>query len=228
MESSKGINKKTWRSQKIQLIPNQITVVQFKDTKPNVAQIRNNSNDKLYLSPFQIVSTSEFELSIGEGITRVYSNPVGFEYLYFYSSTADIIIINSAEVENMSAYDLDEINVSVVQNYASTPNVDINNINTPLPAGTNNIGHVIVDGYVNVNRDNFTPLKVTIPAGESVTIKDSSGYIAKIQTSLTDLILKNNGVEIWSGNADYSPPIYCNINIVLESVTGGIAYISYK
>lgn len=119
-------------------------------------------------------------------------------------------------------------------------NVDV--VTLPaLPAGTNNIGDVDVltlpalptgsntIGKVDVNAKQFLPVKVTLVAATPYEVKASAGYVAKIESSLNDVILRNDATEVWGelGKVDFSTPVYLNSKIVLISATGGTAYISY-
>ena len=93
------------------------------------------------------------------------------------------------------------------------------------------ITNVSVLGKVDINSlpsNNFTPLKVTLVAGVPSIVKASSGYVGNIQTALTDLLLKNATTEVWSGNGNFSNPIYLDTSINLVSATGGVVYISYR
>lgn len=119
-------------------------------------------------------------------------------------------------------------------------NVDVASL-PALPAGTNNIGDVDVVslpalptgsntiGKVDVNAKQFTPVKITLEADTPYEVKASAGYVAKIESSLNDVILRNDDTEVWGelGKVDFSTPIYLSSKIVLVSATGGTVYISY-
>ncbi len=92
-----------------------------------------------------------------------------------------------------------------------------------LPTGSNTIGKV------DVNAKQFTPVKITLTADTPYEVKASAGYVAKIESSLNDVILRNDDTEVWGelGKVDFSTPIYLSSKIVLVSATGGTVYISY-
>jgi hypothetical protein len=118
--------------------------------------------------------------------------------------------------------------------------VDVNSLPV-LPTGDNNIGNVDVltlpslpvgsniIGSVNEVPAKFTASMQTIAAAGSITVKATAGYIAKITTSLTDLIIINGTTQIWvtGGSVDFNNPVYCDTSIVLSSVTGGSVSIEY-
>lgn len=114
-------------------------------------------------------------------------------------------------------------------------------IEMALPAGTNTIGKVEITtlpalptgnnniGNVDLNIPQFIPLKVTLVAGVAYEVKATAGYVSKIQSTLTDIVLRNNATEVWGSisNIDFHTPVYLNSKILLISATGGTAYISY-
>jgi hypothetical protein len=118
--------------------------------------------------------------------------------------------------------------------------VDVNSL-PALPAGTNKIGSIDVSslpslpmgsntiGTVNITPPKFLATMVTLAAGVAYTIKASAGYIARIATSLTDVIICNNTTQLWiaGGSIEFANPIYCDTSIVLISATGGSVSVEY-
>jgi len=245
-----GIVKNSQRRQAINLQAGLVSTINFSDTNPQIFQIRNNGSSPIYLSPYATLNSVQFEISILPQNTRVYVNPLGGQDLSFYCAVDCSVEILSWECLEISPSDLDR---TVVTGNVNTPNVNINN---PLPSGTNHIGIVSLDnvsltvtsplavtmslplpvgsnniGKVDINSlpvNNFTPIKVTLAPGVDNVIKSSSGYVSKIHTSLTDCLLKNGATEVWSGECDFSNAILLGTSIILNSATGGVAYISYQ
>jgi hypothetical protein len=121
-----GINKSTWRSQELLLKAGQVKQVLFMDTKPNFIQVKNISQNNVFLGLTPRTNVNYFDLSIIPGATRNYVNPQGVKELYFYADVDTTIYINSAEGD-ISAADFDQTQISVLQTNNVTPAVDVAN-----------------------------------------------------------------------------------------------------
>lgn len=122
---------------------------------------------------------------------------------------------------------------------AGTNKIGSMDIGSPIPTGSNFIGSVGVQGAIppgtntigkiDINLPRFIPLKVTLVPDTPLQIKATAGYVSKIETELTDVILRNNTTEVWGGlgKVDFSSPVYLDTNITLLSTIGGVVYISY-
>lgn len=105
--------------------------------------------------------------------------------------------------------------------------VDVNSL-PALPTGTNNIGKVDVNSIPDITGKAITPVKITTSAGVDYTVKPTPGKIIRINTALTDLLIKDSTTEIWKNGGDFSmAPLQCNTSIVLNSATGGDVYIQF-
>lgn len=96
-------------------------------------------------------------------------------------------------------------------------------INTKLIAGNSVVGSVKIQPD-----DTIKAYKVVLSAGVASDIKVSAGYVYAISTALTDLMVQDDTVIVWSGNYSAGTPFYCATNIKLSTVTGGTAYIVVK
>ena len=110
-----------------------------------------------------------------------------------------------------------------------------------LPEGSNKIGKVDVDtlpalsagsnkiGSVDINLPKFITTTITLTAGTPSTIKSTAGYIARLITTLTDLVIHNDTTQVLpaTGNIEFMHPIYCDTSIILSSATGGEVCIEY-
>jgi hypothetical protein len=81
--------------------------------------------------------------------------------------------------------------------------------------------------YSNIIHPKAIPVKITLVAGVDNHVKASSGYVFAITTSLTDLYVKNNSVDVWQNEYWANSPFYCDTDITLNSVTGGVAFVVY-
>lgn len=160
------IKSNTWRSKKITVVGGVVTPYEFTDTSPNVAQVRNNGSQGVYLNYSPVVDSSNFEISIGAGITRNYGSPKPFKTLYFYSVVDCEIILNTAECDEFFPTDLDETQHTVLIS-GGLSNVVVDSITDALPTGTNHIGSVTLD--------NVTPINVDVTVAPEIEIKNDSG-----------------------------------------------------
>jgi hypothetical protein len=234
-----GIVKDTWREQQIHVTAGVVKEVFFSDTQPTVIQVINNSNTQnLYVHTKPSVNDSLFELSIIPSARKVLTKPQGIKYIYLFCLSDTDVLINSGEGEIYPS-DLNEASDVIIKSNIAT-NIEISKINQALPTGDNNIGNVDIvslpalpSGNNNIgvvktnNADNYTPVKVVLVAGIDNVIKNISGYVICIKTDLTDLIVKDGITEVYSGNYSGLPMVF-NTSIILNSATGGNAYIVYK
>lgn len=150
------------------------------------------------------------------------------------SSQSQISIVLSEENLNVNQNFITPTgyqNVSIVSPIPAGSNnigkVDVNSLPS-IPAGTNNIGKVDVNSIPDVTGKAIVPVKITTSAGVDYTVKASAGKIIRINTSLTDLLVKDGTTEIWKNGGDFAmAPLQCNTSIILKSATGGDVYIQY-
>lgn len=203
------------------------------------------STDRLY---YLVDNVTNFILSSAEA-TEIY--PSDLDTTQAVSLLQSVNIGSSVTVDSIQkplpagTNNIGKIDVNSLPSLPAGANnigkVDINSL-PPLPAGANNIGKVDINslpslptganniGKVDINSiPSATAQKITLTANTQYTVKSSTGIVIKIQTSLTDLQILDNGIEIWkSGSVDFGNyPLQCNTNIVLNSATGGDVYIQY-
>jgi hypothetical protein len=214
--------------------------------KPNTFQIRNfSSTEILYVSTRPNVSSTNFEVSILAGATRVFTVPYQLnDGIYLKIGTNAKIQLNAFFSDNVNPADLDQTQQSIIVNYSALPEVKVTD-------GTDTLG-VNADGSIQVNVanivavDDSTPIdinvtndvdisfphatakKVTLVATVPNVVKATHGYVFAIKTSLTDLEITDNAVVVWEGEYSSAHPFYNSDDITLVSATGGDAYIVYK
>jgi hypothetical protein len=214
--------------------------------KPNTFQIRNfSSTEILYVSTRPNVSSTNFEVSILAGATRVFTVPYQLnDGIYLKIGTNAKIQLNAFFSDNVNPSDLDQTQQSIIVNYSALPEVKVTD-------GTDTLG-VNADGSLQVNVantvavDDSTPIdvnvtndvdisfphatakKVTLVATVPNVVKNNHGYVFAIKTALTDLEITDNSVVVWEGEYNSAHPFYNNDDITLVSATGGDAYIVYK
>lgn len=206
---------------KVKLTGGQVEQVFF-DKQPEVFQLRSKGNSLTYISESSSLSDTNFTTSLNGYGVRVLTYPEGLTSLYLLSSTNIEIEITSFQADNLSPQDLEQTQVTVIQNNTMGTTVRVTD---PLPVGTNTIGNV------NVNELTNSALKVTLVANTDYTVKATGGNVLGLFTSLSDVIVKDGSTEVWKGQANInniSAPFKCSTSIKLNSVTGGVAYIIYR
>jgi hypothetical protein len=242
----------TMRTNRISVAGGMVFKHLFTDTQPNATFIFNRGETDLFVSrKFNVNSSNEYDIKIPPKTQISLVKVIGYKELYFYTDNDCVVDLESFEVSDLKPSDIPEaqsvvfinnqaITLGSIQSIIDNINVDLvsslpsgtNNIGDvdilslpPLPIGTNNIGKVDINSLPNTT---YKAEKITLVAGIDYTVKNSGGYVSNIKTSLTDVLIKNNSVEVWKNEGNFSEGIFMDTNIVLNSVAGGIVYIVYK
>jgi hypothetical protein len=179
-----GIRKESVRQNEIKLKAGVVLQFDYKDTEPNVFQIRNYGLQDVYFSEKPSVSSTSYLLDIIAGGTRVYTNIKGVKTIFLLSPIDTTIIIVSSEATDLYPNDLDQTQQT---NIISQVVASMVGITGALPAGGNNIGKVDINSMPGASIPNIqnvtltlanTEYPITIPDGTkkfSVTLQDYDG-----------------------------------------------------
>jgi hypothetical protein len=135
--------------------------------KPNTFQIRNfSSTEILYVSTRPNVSSTNFEVSILAGATRVFTVPYQLnDGIYLKIGTNAKIQLNAFFSDNVNPSDLDQTQQSIIVNYSALPEVKITD-------GTDNLA-INTNGSINTVVDDSTPIDVNV-TNASLVVDDST------------------------------------------------------
>ncbi len=213
------IKKHTFRENILKIIGGEITSYEFRDTKPNVVFIYNNSNSVVQISN-KIDVKSFPKLSLKPSHQKSYINVLGMNSVYFYSSSDIDVYFESYEVDEISPKDIPEyqsvdiltsdealgsvvVSEIVPVDISSMPNVVISGTpHTIVDTGSvsvSNVPHVIVDSQATITATDciITNLAVnTTPVTLSLTNVKALGL--KVQT-----ISDTNTFSISTDNVNY-------------------------
>jgi hypothetical protein len=164
------------------------------NSKKNVFQIRNNTNADLYVNIRGVVDTSNYEIKITAGITRIYTIPEAVTELYLYGAGVGEIIINSYYAYELYPADLDETTLAEITTIVAGQV----SLSQAIPAGNNVIGQVKItdgtnemevesDGSINVNTG-LTEIEIT--DGNNTLEVENDGSI-NVNTGLDLTTLEN-------------------------------------
>lgn len=248
----------TWREQQATIKPGVSEVVYFRDTKPNYFHIVNSSASPLYVSLSGESSANTYDIAIPPYGTRVHQRMHGSDRIYLFSNATDQfrLVISSWEGE------FDPASLAQSQEMVGAGAdgllgiVEVNNLLSPLPAGTNNIGGVVVNEFARplptgnnvIGRVQVEPL----PAGtasigkvEVTKAPDNVGTALKVTAAAPGVVivknapgtvfaLKGAGVlqdgaaQIWDNelNAPGGVQISTAINLLFQAA--GTSFILYK
>jgi len=134
------------QSQTIILQPNVVTEIDFRAVGgafPNIFQIFNYGTATVIcgLNPLVTVASNYEFMTAGASIT-VYGNPQNQQKLFFLTTVGCTIRINCWVSNDITTSELSQTTNSVIVNSSVTSSV---NIAAAIPAGTNAIGHVVLD-----------------------------------------------------------------------------------
>lgn len=138
-------NEKTYREARISIPATTPYRYSEGNTRPNYFILVNNSATTVYVGISPNVSASQFEMIVPPYGTRTYARPDAPNELWLYGTGDTSLFIASME------RDFDPTMIAQTQEIAANPAsgllgvIDVRNILNALPAGTNVIGHVIVD-----------------------------------------------------------------------------------
>jgi hypothetical protein len=150
----------------VDLVGGVVKEITFKETKPNLILIRNNSDYSIYLSESIQVSTTSYMKLVPDKTSKKYTTVSGLLKIYLYSgNNISNLQIISCEDPEMSVSDMDE-DTSINSTIGS---VTI----TTLPAGSNTIGKVgLIAGTELIGK-----VKLVDTAGTNELAIDGSGNI---------------------------------------------------
>ena len=159
------LRKSTYQSQTINLPANVVTAVTFNGLAglaPNAFQIYNYGTASVNVGDNSAMTASSNYAFIiaGSGI-GTFCNPVNIATLYFLTTVQCVLRVNSWLADDVTSAELAQTQSTTIINSTVTSSVQLA---AALPAGTNNIGHVTVDGAPHVNVDTLPAL----PAGTNV------------------------------------------------------------
>lgn len=193
--------------------PYSMTSVEFFDTKPNYFRVSNHGAGRIYCGVSKLPTQSDYDFMCdGENI-KMFSEPFRRPYLYILNPTGNTVLVDVlsfyAEFDPLAlAFSEIKLDLSGTSFETSTA---IDSFNTPLPAGTNNIGKVAVS-----NLNNYTTSITNILAKLTELIKSSSGTDAvnlhDILSRLDELVYGQNNDKsynnFYSGTATSSAVQY--------------------
>lgn len=215
----------------------------FKDSTPNVCFIRNTGTAELIVGIEYIPSDLNYDEKIASSSKQSVARPIPFNRICFTSIQDANLFLESFQVEDMKPADIPETQPVLFTNVADIILGDINSLISPLPAGTNNIGKIDINssipagtnliGKVDINKmvnPMNIPQKITIPAGQTITVKSVDCFLIATLTTATDLIIKNGlDAEIWQGNISLlDGGMFCAGGLKLSSVVGATVYTIYR
>jgi hypothetical protein len=138
-------SEKTYRENRIALPATTPTRYSEGNTNPNYFILVNNSATTVYVGISPLVSSSSFEMIVPPYGTRTYARPDAPQELWLYATGDTSLFIASME------RDFEPGMIAQTQEIAANPAsgllgvLDVRQLINALPAGTNVIGHVIVD-----------------------------------------------------------------------------------
>jgi hypothetical protein len=197
----------TWRQRELVLQAGIVhTVDFFADTSPNHIMINNLSSSKLYLSPNGIPSPQIYDKEIAPFGESLYAQDTGLKrfQLYIEGTGESRMKITTFEAD-FTPSTLSGGNVSVTGGSGgSGGNVTVVGHSVPLPAGSNNIGKVVV-----TSMPEQTIQLDTLPAG--------SNTIGKVDVNTLPPLATGDS-HIGSVGVDGSVAIGSMPNVVISSM----------
>lgn len=246
-------NNGTWREQRIPLKPVTSETIYFNDTNPNHILISNPVASPLYVGVNGNVNPTSYDMVIPPYGTRLYARMNGTNRLYVYSDSIETV---QAQITSWE----DEFNpASIAQSTEMVGAgadgllgiVEVNNILSPLPTGTNVIGGVFVSQFAaalptgdnkigrvvvesgstkvtELPQDGALYKKVVAGAASDIAVKDTKGFVYQVVSDKPVQIVDGTG-EAWkAGDFKSDIPLICNTSIKLRFTEAATAYILYK
>lgn len=139
----------TWREQRVLVPQNTVQPIHFIDTEPNYVLVINNAGANVYIGVDQLLDVNNFDIIVPPYGKKIYARALGFKEIFAYTEAP-----GGANIHVTSFYqEFDPTAISQTQEIVGTSAggllgvVDVNNILTSLPAGTNTIGQVGIASF---------------------------------------------------------------------------------
>lgn len=222
--------KVTWREQRVRLAPSTPDVVYFNDTKPNHILISNPTSSAIYIGVNGNVNASSYDMIIPPYATKLYARMMGVTRLYMYTDNPDSVLVQvtswAGDFDPASVAQSTEMVGAGAEGLLGI--VEINNILSSLPAGTNVLGGVFISSFgaslpsgnnkignvglvagteiigkvmvESLPQDSCTSIKVTASeANKIITVKATPGFVYQVVSSSPDDIQLMDGAnEAWA------------------------------
>lgn len=120
---------------------------------PNYYQITNGGVSDLYIGTTMMPSTDYFDAKVSGASTKLCVDPTGHHEIYIYNPSKDDVNIIAVSFEapfDISALAMSNFGLSLADINVNADSV-IKSFETSLPAGSNKIGKVSIDGKISVN-----------------------------------------------------------------------------
>lgn len=159
----------TWREQRVSIAGQSVQEINFMDTIPNHVYLANNSAFNLYVSISPLVSDQIFDMVVPAYSTKLFARDEGTRQIHIYNSgnQAAAVAVNSfyAEFDPRSLPQTQEVTGSNSNSVLGV--VEISGFTDPLPAGSNTIGNVGIDGAIPAGSNTIGKVGIdgAIPAG---------------------------------------------------------------
>lgn len=194
------MNKSTWREQRV-TVPAQTPVpVNWTDTSPNIIIIANNGNSRVYVGQSANVGPSTYDLIVPPYGTRLYARPLPITTMWVYSLVETRIHVASMEGEFSPLMISQTQEISALAASGLLGVVDVNQILSPLPAGTNEIGSVQISGFGEpLPEGNNLIGRVQIenaPLDVNIYFDSARNYINSLAPSMANLVGGSDGTNL--------------------------------
>lgn len=164
------MKKSTWREQRVTIGQQSVREINFQDTQPNHIYFANNSAYNIYVSISPLVSDSIFDMIIPPYATKLFARDEGTHQIYGANTSS----LGDAAITVTSFYaDFDPKNLPQTQEIVGASAagllgvIDVNQLMTSLPAGSNKIGYVGISDQLpaGTNDIGFVKLGASLPSG---------------------------------------------------------------
>lgn len=246
-------NNGTWREQRVKLKPVTSETIYFNDTNPNHILLSNPVASPLYVGVNGNVNPSSYDMVIPPYGTRLYARMNGTNRVYVFSDSIESVDVQITSWEG--EFDPASIAQSTEMVGAGADGllgiVEVNNILSPLPTGTNVLGGVFISQFAaplptgdnkigrvvvesgttkvtELPQDGATYKKVVAGAASDMAVKDGKGFVYQVVSDKPVQIIDGTGEAWQAGNFKSDTPLICNTSIKLRFPEAATAYILYK
>lgn len=176
--------------QSLSVAPYSVATLEFLDNAPNFFRIQNTAaTGTIYVSTSTIPTTTNYDLAVGAGKLKLWTEPFRRSKVYLFNPTGSAITVKvvsfKADFEPL-ALALSEIEVTIPESIVQSSKIE--SFEAPLPAGGNKIGKVEISDPLPAGTNKIG--KVEVSNSLSLSSSTVSSLTSSNNTKLDSVITK--------------------------------------